>query len=125
MVVQELEGSRQMLCGLDGVLSGEERSTVEARKLEHGLRRIVLGSLILSSKGMRIIVFQLSGFYYRVLHPLHTNPRNQTARMSRTYQNYLQVFLQLRLYVILLSLPGRYEECKDEGRSCNACYFCA
>ena len=26
----------------------------------------MLGSLILSSKGMRIIMFQLSGFYYKV-----------------------------------------------------------
>ena len=30
---------------------------------------LVLGSLILYLKGMRIIMLQLSGFYYRVLGP--------------------------------------------------------
>ena len=38
---------------------------VEARKLEHGFRRIsAKGSLILYLKGIRIMMFQLSGFYY-------------------------------------------------------------
>ena len=36
----------------------------EARKLEHGFRWIILGSLILYLRGMRIIMLQLSGFYY-------------------------------------------------------------
>ena len=38
--------------------------TVEARKLEHGFRRISARILILYLKGMRMMMFQLSGYYY-------------------------------------------------------------
>ena len=45
--------------------------TVKARKLEHGfiIGGLVLGSLILYVKGMRIMMLQLSGFYYRRIGP--------------------------------------------------------
>ena len=36
---------------------------VNLRKLEHGIGGLVLGSLIHYLKGMRIMMFQLSGFY--------------------------------------------------------------
>ena len=39
--------------------------TVEARKLEHGFRRISARIPILYLKGLRIMMFQLSGFYCR------------------------------------------------------------
>ena len=45
---------------------GLRELTVEARKLEHGLGGLVLGSLILYLMGMRRMIFQLSGFYCRV-----------------------------------------------------------
>ena len=35
-------------------------------KLEPGLGGLVLGSLFLILNGMRIIMFQLSGFYYNI-----------------------------------------------------------
>ena len=41
------------------------KTTVDPRKLEHGLRRISARIPILYLKGMRIMMFQLSGFYYR------------------------------------------------------------
>ena len=37
---------------------------VNPRKLEHGFRMINAGIPILYLKGMRAIIFQLSGFYY-------------------------------------------------------------
>ena len=39
--------------------------TVDPRKLEHGFRRISVGSPIPYLKGMRILMFQLSGFCFR------------------------------------------------------------
>ena len=39
--------------------------TVNPRKLEHGFRRICARIPILYLKGMRILMFQLSGFYYK------------------------------------------------------------
>ena len=42
------------------------RCTVDPRKLEHGFRRLCARiPNILYLKGMRILMFQLSGFYYR------------------------------------------------------------
>ena len=40
--------------------------TANPRKLEHGFRGFMLGFPILYFKGMRLMMFQLSGFYYRV-----------------------------------------------------------
>ena len=45
------------------VLIIEDPITVEARKLEHGFRRISARILILYLKRMRIVMFQLSGYY--------------------------------------------------------------
>ena len=39
-------------------------TTVDPRKLEHGLRRISARIPYTLPKGMRIMMFQLSGFYY-------------------------------------------------------------
>ena len=41
-------------------------NTVNPRKLEHGFRMILTGIPILGLKGMRIMMFQLSGFYCNV-----------------------------------------------------------
>ena len=38
-------------------------NTVNTRKLEHGFRGLVLGFPILYFKGMRLLMFQLSGFH--------------------------------------------------------------
>ena len=51
-------------------------SIVNPRKLEHRSRTIHAGIPILYFKGMRLMMFQLSGFYCRVLGDIFVITRN-------------------------------------------------
>ena len=68
-LVASTEASICTLLKLQGVEFANERggkpltTIVNLRKLEHGFRMLVLGSSILYLEGMRISMFQLSGFY--------------------------------------------------------------
>ena len=68
--------------------------TANTRKLEMGLGGFVLGSPILYLKGMRILMFQLSGFYYSLIIGFRVNPNSSNLQSNPTAPNTLVSLLE-------------------------------